>query len=231
MKTPFGWLRRRQAEAITARTREAFDTWALDGREAKMERGHGPIARRIFASLRLAPDARYLDIGCGNGYSVRWAAAAAPRGQAVGLDLSPEMVRRARELSAGFPNVAFAEAAFPRHELPPASFDAIFSMEVFYYLPDPEAALRESLRLLKPGGTFVSAIDIYRGHPMARKWTRYVGTKTKLWSGRRWRRAFERAGFVDVAQERMILPPEEAIEVWHTRAGSLVTKGRRPTSG
>lgn len=227
MKSPLDWLRLRHEAAITARTREAFDTWALDGREGTMERGHGPIARRVFDSFHLLDDAQYLDIGCGNGYSVRWAAAIAPRGRAVGLDLSPEMIRRARELSAGIPNAAFMESAFPRHELPLSSFDAIFSMEVFYYLPDPEAALREALRLLKPGGTFASAIDIYREHPMARKWIKYVGTSAKLWSGPHWRRAFERAGFVEVAQERMVLPPGEAVEVWHSRVGSLVTRGRR----
>ena len=224
------WLRRRQASAITEKTRSTFDAWALDGREGSMERGHGPIARRVFDSLHLAENARYLDIGCGNGYSVRWAAAAAPHGKAIGIDLSPEMIRLARERSTGLPNVAFLEAAFPQHELPLDTFDAIFSMEVFYYLPDPDAALREALRLLKPGGVFASAIDIYREHPMALKWIKYVGTSVNLWDGPRWRRAFERAGFIEIVQERMVLPPEEVVEVWHARAGSLVSRGRRPTA-
>ena len=193
-----------------------------------MERGHGPIARRVFESLHLAEDAHYLDIGCGNGYSVRWAAAVAPRGRAVGIDLSPHMVRRARELSAGIPDVVFFEAAFPDHELSPASFDAVFSMETLYYLPDPRAGLAEIWQLLKPGGTFVSAIDIYREHPMSRRWISYVGASVKLWSGPRWRRAFERAGFREIAQERLIIPSEEAVEPWHATVGCLVTSGRRP---
>ena len=231
MKSLLVALRSRRTAAITEKTRTTFDTWARDGRETKMERGHGPIARRVFESLRLSADAHYLDIGCGNGYSVRWAAAAALHGKAVGIDLSPEMIRLARERSAHLGNAEFREAAFPHHDLPHASFDAIFSMEVFYYLPDPEMALRETLRLLKPGGFFVSAIDIYREHPMARNWIRYVGAAVKLWDGPRWRRAFERAGFVEVTQERMILTPEEAVEAWHVRAGSLVTRGRRAAEG
>jgi len=228
MKSFFDRLRRARMETEHARTRTTFDAWALDGRDSKMETGHGPIARRVFESLHVAADARYLDIGCGNGYTVRWAAAAAPRGQAVGVDLSPQMIRRARELSAGIPNVMFHEAAFPDHELPPASFDAIFSMEVLYYFSDPVAALREILGLLKPGGTFVSAIDLYRENRLSHGWINYVGASMKIWSGRRWRRAFERAGFTAVAQERMVIPPKEAVESWHATVGCLVTSGRRP---
>jgi SAM-dependent methyltransferase len=228
MRIPIPGRTRRSELADTARTRETFDAWARDGRERKMEVGHGPIARRVFESLRLAEDARYLDIGCGNGYTGRWAAEAAPRGEAVGLDLSPLMIRRARELTAGIPNAAFVQAAFPEHEFMPGTFDAIFSMETLYYLHDPVAALSEVCRLLKPGGVFASAIDIYREHPMSRRWIDYVGVPVKLWSGHRWRRAFERAGFAEVEQEKVTLPAEEAVEPWHATVGCLVTRGRRP---
>jgi SAM-dependent methyltransferase len=193
-----------------------------------MERGHGPIARRVFDSLQLPEDAHYLDIGCGNGYSVRWAAAAAPRGQAVGIDLSPEMIRRARELSVGIPNAVFMEKNFPYHELPFGSFDAVFSMEALYYISDPTAALREILRLLKPGGTFVSAIDYYAESRASYCWSKYVGVSMRMWSGTRWRHAFGRAGFTAITQGRMIIPREDAVESWHASVGCLVTTGRRP---
>ena len=220
-------LLRRNHETHFSETRGIFDVWALDGREAQMERGHGPIARRVFDALHLAPDAHYLDIGCSNGYSVRWAAAAAPAGRAVGIDLSPQMIRRARELSAGIPGVAFHEAAFPRHDLPHSSFDAIFSMETLYYLPDIPTALAEIRTMLKPGGIFVSAIDFFRENRISRGWTSYVGANMKYWSGRRWRVAFERAGFTGVLQQRMTVPSEEAVERWHSTVGCLVTSGRR----
>ncbi len=228
MKAFLRRLLSRRAEAESSRIRSAFDTWALDGRDAKMERGHGPVARRVFDSFRLAEDAHYLDIGCGNGYSVRWAAAAAPRGQAVGIDLSPEMIRRARELSEGIPNAVFMETNFPRHELPLASFDAVFSMEVLYYLLDPAVALAEILRLLKPGGTFVSAIDYYPENRRSHGWPKYVGVSMRMWNGALWRRAFGRAGFTGITQDRMIIPEEDAVEPWHASVGCLVTTGHRP---
>ena len=228
MKALLRRLLGRSAEAETPRIRGAFDAWALDGRHSDMERAHGPIARRVFESFRLSEDAHYLDIGCGNGYSVRWAAEAAPRGQAVGIDLSPEMIRRARELSVGIPNAVFVETNFPHHELPLGSFDAVFSMETLYYLLDPTAGLREILRLLKPGGTFVSAIDYYPENRASHGWPKYVGVSMRRWSGASWRRAFERAGFTAIAQERMIIPREDAVESWHASVGCLVTTGHRP---
>lgn len=205
---------------------EVFDAWARDGRDDGMEHAHLPVVRRILEGIGLSSGTRYLDIGCGNGYTVRWAAA--ERGAtAMGLDASREMVARARALSAGMPNVSFAFAAFPEHSLTGASFDVIFSMETMYYMTDLDEALREVLRLLEPGGLFVSAIDFYRENRVSHGWTGYVGTEMKLMSARGWRRAFERTGFQSVSQSRLVVPEAEAREPWHATVGSLVTSGRR----
>ena len=112
------------------------------GRAEGMEEGHGFGARAGFDRLMLAPGDHYLDIGCGNGYTVRWASdVVGDEGHAVGIDLSPNMIDRAREASAGRANVQFHVAAFPDHVLPRTAFDGIFSMEVLYYLPDLKGAL------------------------------------------------------------------------------------------
>ncbi len=79
----------------TTRVRDVFDDWARRGRAEGMERGHGPTARQGFDRLEVGAGTRYLDIGCGNGYTVRWAAAAGAR--ATGLDVSAEMITRARD--------------------------------------------------------------------------------------------------------------------------------------
>jgi len=221
-------LRGRQARSAAVPAADVFDTWAQDGRDAWMEKGHGPIARRVFQSLRLSPDAWYLDLGCGNGYTVRWASALLSRGRAFGIDASPRMIERARALSAGDPRAVFALAVFPLHDLPLSSFDVVFSMESLYYMRDIPAALGEVYRLLKPGGVFVSAIDFYEENRISHGWVSYVGAGMSLWSARRWKRAFERAGFTEVSQERLVIPAEQAVERWHSTAGSLVTRGRRP---
>jgi len=207
---------------------EVFDAWATDGRAATMESAHGPVVRPLIDHLDLAPDAWFLDLGCGNGYAVRWAAARLPEGRAVGIDASPEMIQRARELSRDNPRVEFHEASFPQHPLPRRSFDAIFSMETVYYFPDLPAALAEVRRLLKPGGGFLCAVDYYRENPDSHCWPEYVGARMKLLDAKGWRRAFETAGFAAVRQERLVVPKEDAVEPWHATVGSLVTTGRNP---
>jgi len=205
---------------------EVFDAWARDGRDLGMEQAHGPVVRRVLEELELGRGSRYLDLGCGNGYTVRWVAS--ERGAtAVGLDASEDMVARARTLSQGMADVSFARGSFPDHALEPASFDVIFSMETMYYMTDLDVALKEVLSLLKPGGLFVSAIDFYRENRESHGWTGYVGAEMHLLSARDWHRAFERAGFRSVSQERLIVPEAEAREPWHATVGCLVTRGWR----
>lgn len=217
-----------QDEMSVARVRDVFDDWARRGRAEGMERGHAPVARRALEHLALGPTSRYLDIGCGNGYTVRWAAAVAPEGRAVGLDVSEEMVERARRMSADLPNAEFHLAAFPDHPLKPESFDAIFSMEVFYYLPDLDAALAEVTRLLVPGGRFACVVDFYEENVESRGWPEDVGVPMRRLDMAGWRAAFERAGMTVPLQRQITLPPEEASEEWKTTVGSLLTLGRRP---
>jgi len=210
------------------RVRGVFDDWAVRGRAEGMAESHTPFVRPAFELLELAPDARYLDIGCGNGYTVRWAAQAAPRGRTVGIDLSEEMITLARRMSAGFDNVEFHQCAFPEHPLPHAGFDTVLSMEVFYYLPDMGAALEETLRLLAPGGRFACMVDFYGENEVSHSWPEDVGVAMTLLDSAGWRRALEGAGFEIVDQRRMRVPADQASEPWKATEGSLLTLGMRP---
>lgn len=210
------------------RVRDVFEDWAARGRAEGMAESHAPFVRPVFERLPLPPDGRYLDIGCGNGYTVRWAAAAAPDGSAVGIDVSPGMIALARELSAGLPNATFHVAAFPDdHPLPVGSFDVVYSMEVFYYLPDLGAGLREVRRLLRPGGVFACQVDFYEENAASHAWAGDMGVEMTLLGEAGWREAFERAGLEVTDQFRVRLPPDEASEPWKAAEGSLVTFGRR----
>ncbi len=211
----------------TARVRTVFDDWAVRGRAEGMERSHGPVARKAFKRLGLKPDSWYLDIGCGNGYTVRWAAQDVPEGKAFGIDVAPEMIARAKDLSGGLANAEFHLATFPQHDLPLGRFDAIFSMEVLYYLPSLSAALEEVVRLLKPDGRFVSVVDFYQENAASHSWPEDVGVAMRLLSAAQWRRAFEDAGLEVIEQARITLPAEQASESWKVDVGSLMTAGQR----
>ena len=224
-----------------ARVRAVFDEWARGRRADDMAASHAPVARVALERLGLRRDARFLDIGCGNGYAVRWAAEAAPEGVAVGIDVAPAMIALAQRHSAGYDNVRFTVATFgsAAPAAPAAApFDAIFSMEVFYYLPDLDAALRQALALLKPGGRFACAVDYYGENTASHSWPADLGVTMTLRDEAGWRTAFERAGFVAVRQERIRQSAATAArletdvhhlgEDWKVTHGTLLTLGERP---
>lgn len=205
-----------------------FDTWADAGRAEGMEAGHTPTARQAFERLQLGPQSSYLDIGCGNGYSVRWAAEQSPEIKATGLDLSAQMIGRARAQSHALPNTRFIHAPFPLAMLKDEAFDAIFSMEVFYYLPDLNVALREVRRLLKPGGRFVCIVDFYEENSASHSWPEDVGVPMNLLPESMWRAAMTYAGLEVLEQTRLRHPLAEGdAPSWKQDEGSLMTLARR----
>lgn len=202
--------------------RTLFDRWAESGRAEGMERGHGPSARKAFDRLGVGPGTRYLDVGCGNGYTVRWAAELGAT--AVGIDVSEKMIALARSLSPA--GTRFIHAPFPLPLLKAKSFDAIFSMEVFYYLPDLSWGVLSTARLLAPGGLFACVVDYYEENPASHGWPEEVGVKMNLLSEKGWRDVMQEVGLEVVEQTRVCNP--DAVETWKRDVGSLLTLARRP---
>ena len=211
------------------RVREVFDAWADAGRAEGMEQGHGFAAKEAFGRLDLQAGQRYVDVGCGNGYTVRWAAeVVGPEGRAVGLDLSSRMVARAKMASGEHPNTAFHQVTFPAHPLEPGTYDAVFSMETLYYLPDIIPGLEAIHALLRPEGRFACVVDYYFENPASHSWPEDLGCPMNLLSMRAWRAAFQQVGF-DVVEQACLQHPLVAGEepTWKHEQGSLLTLGIR----
>ncbi len=204
---------------------ELFDAWAVNGRAEGMEQGHSLPARMAFEKLCLGARSTFLDIGCGNGYAVRWAAQTSPHGAALGIDASPAMIERARAASVRLANAAFRVASFPSADLPEGPFDAIFSMEAFYYLPDLDAALRRVSELLTPPGRFACVVDYYAENEASHSWPGDLGVPMKLLDAESWAAAFVRNGLSVVEQARLRTPPGRASASWKETCGSLLTLG------
>jgi SAM-dependent methyltransferase len=99
-----------------------------------------------------------LDVGTGLGEpALTVARAVGPTGSVVGIDLSPQMLRLARERAAGVSNVEFVEAD-PVEFRTDEPFDAIVSRWCLMLVPDRHAVLESMRQLLKPGGVFTAAV-------------------------------------------------------------------------
>ncbi|HME69273.1 MAG TPA: class I SAM-dependent methyltransferase [Myxococcota bacterium] len=90
-----------------------------------------------------------LEVGCGAGAFSRLLAARCAH--VLGLDLSPEMIRRARERTAGLRNVAFRVEDASHCDLPGEAFDCVASIATLHHLPAEPTLLRLH-DVLAPGG-------------------------------------------------------------------------------
>jgi SAM-dependent methyltransferase len=110
-----------------------------------------PELRAAIAGLALTSGMRVLDAGCGTGEALGWlAAAVAPRGLAVGVDLSTTHLEAAR---AALPaDVLLLQADLQRTPLAEAIFDLVWSVNTVHHLRDPLAGARALSTLLRSGG-------------------------------------------------------------------------------
>jgi SAM-dependent methyltransferase len=145
---------------------------AFDGQAARFERAtvqSDPAAlARLVAFAALPEGALVLDTGCGPGLVAEAFLAAGHRVE--GVDLSPEMVRRARARCERFGGRARFEVG-SAYDLPPAArFDAAVSRHVLHHVEDPAAFVRAQAARVRPGGVVVACDHVTDPDPALAWW-------------------------------------------------------------
>lgn len=133
-----------------------------------------------FSLGRLEPGEHVLDLGSGAGTdSLVAAQMVGEEGRVVGIDMTPEMLAKARRAAGemGAENVEFVEAEAER--LPfDASFDVVISNGVIDLIPDKDEVFAELFRVLRPGGR-IQVADVTIQQPVSEEGRR----KIDLWTG------------------------------------------------
>ena len=154
--------------------------------------------RELISLLEVKEDMSFLDVGCGTGWALgQIAVLAEGNGRFYGVDLSPEMIAKARENFEGLDSFHFVIASAEDMPLESDFFDVIICTNSFHHYFNPAKALREMRRLLRPGG------KVYILDPTADRWLIRQADKlirilepahVKMYSSREFRGLFGGAG-------------------------------------
>ena len=168
------------------------------------------IQRWVIRRIGIKPGQHFLDIGCGTGWAVRYAALQAQgRGEFHGVDLSGEMIAAAQAQSLAFSNVHFHKANAECLPVPDDSVDVILCTNSFHHYRNPVRALTEINRVLIPGGR-VWIVDVATDDGFMR----WVDHRVKsnepehvhFQSSREYRELFSSAGITMLNQKWLIYP-------------------------
>jgi ubiquinone/menaquinone biosynthesis C-methylase UbiE len=120
---------------------------------------YGASTRQMLLEAGLKPGMRVLDMACGVGTVSCWMAGqVGPTGKVVAADISSAQLDVARaewKTFSDLPEIEFVEASVYDTGMPDESFDMVHARLLLCHLEQPDRALREFHRLLKPGGAVV----------------------------------------------------------------------------
>ena len=225
--------------------REEFNRWAEAGRGEEMEKHHISITEQTLRRMDLRPGERVLDLSCGTGWATRLMArivGEGPRGfgQVVGVDISDEMVRRARSASRDFDNALFVWGSAQQIPWEENFFDKVLSVEAFYYYPDQERVLAELFRVMAPRGRMFLLINLYKENHYSLRWADELKVPVHARSEAEYVELLKKHAFEDVTAERIpdeTPTPEVYSGKWFRNAeelrdfkriGALLLTARKP---
>jgi ubiquinone/menaquinone biosynthesis C-methylase UbiE len=183
--------------------------------ERSWQRQLEPAQSALFELADLKPGTRILDVACGTGLvALKAAAAVTPSGQVIGTDISEQMVLAAQGIavSRGITNARFERVDAEQSAFGDNSFDVVLCALGLMYVPDPERAIRDFHRVLRPGGRAVCAVWGQRSKcawaeifPIvdARVHSEVCPMFFRLGTAQNLQEAFKTAGFGEIVERRL----------------------------
>ena len=125
----------------------------------RMNRFQEPEARTAIADLHLPSGSHGLDVGCGVGLYALWLAEAiGPTGQVIGIDHVPERIAAAQRLVGTVlapERLRLQQGDGTAIAAADSTFDWVWCADVLHHIDDPVLALREFIRVVRPGGRLI----------------------------------------------------------------------------
>lgn len=158
-----------------------------------MEKNHLPAVQKMIDILLM--DYRrhfsFLDVGCGNGYVVRKISELKQCVISVGMDGAEGMIKKAKKMD---PNGKYYCSNIVDW-IPKLKFDYIHSMEVMYYLENPEKTIKSIVNnWLEANGVMIMGVDYYLENEKSHSWPKDLNVPMKLLSISQWADILKKSG-------------------------------------
>ena len=172
---------------------EIFSQWVLDGKDEGMEKNHSDAVNVMLDEIIGSQTDPFsiIDAGCGNGWVVRKINNHPLCIKAIGVDGSKEMIDKARSLDS--------DGTYFYSDLmdwsPKEKVNFVHSMEVLYYLREPEKLITHILEnWLLEKGTIIMGMDHYLENLNSHSWPTDLNTYMNLMSIKEWITLFKDCG-------------------------------------
>lgn len=168
-----------------------------------MNHRHSPLTDWGLSHIAIAPEWTILDIGCGGGRTLE-KLAAVTKGGVCGVDHSPDSVAASTKHNASAVaegRVRIVQGSVSALPFPDNAFDLVTAVETHFFWPNLPGDVGETLRVLRPGRTFLVIAEIYKGaNTTAAKLIEKRGpaSEMKLLTPDEHRELLEGAGYADV---------------------------------
>lgn len=139
---------------FTSNKKQFFDLWAPNYDWLFLSVFYQAIHKRLLEYVNLPTNPYVLDLGCGTGRLLGRLAHQFPYLRGIGLDLSPEMLRVARQNNRYHPRLIYVEGKANSLPFAKSQFDAVFNTISFLHYAQPQQVITQVARVLKPSGHF-----------------------------------------------------------------------------